>query len=353
MIDVLTRVLELQGAYNSANTDEMEERGILIRTVIPKEIEAANISHGFSVEGRDGTGLKSKVPWVRIYDLEASPSATLGWYVVFLFHELGDFVSLSLNQGTTEFIEGEFRPRPNDVLRNRVQWANEQIEEKTRGKSRLQSRIDLGTSRLARSYSAGHVTGFSYEKSNLEEAVLVDDILYLLDLLEEIYERESVMGIPEEASPEVRSLQILIEAAAGKKIVVGAPRRRNPDERKAIELHAMNMVEKHFRSIGWKLRDTSKNKPYDFIAQQGDTTLYIEVKGTTTSGQEVILTANEVGHHLANHPNTCLAIVRNIILLRDAEEPSCTGGELKVFLDWKPELQDLKPLAYSYSVKWE
>ncbi|MEU7006771.1 DUF3578 domain-containing protein [Streptomyces sp. NPDC046332] len=53
------------------------------------------------IEGPDGTGLKTEVPWVRVYDPAMSPSATTGWYAVYLFSGTGDRVYLFLNQGTT------------------------------------------------------------------------------------------------------------------------------------------------------------------------------------------------------------------------------------------------------------
>jgi hypothetical protein len=47
-------------------------------------------------------------------------------------------------------------------------------------------------------------------------------------------------------------------------------------------------------------------------------TIKIEVKGTTSDGSDVVLTSNEVGLHEAEHPNNAFAIVRHIILHRNA-----------------------------------
>jgi len=70
----LEQILALQPRYSARNTPEMQERGRLVRTV------AAEWIHGHAsalaadmripvdellVEGRDGTGLKSRVPWLR------------------------------------------------------------------------------------------------------------------------------------------------------------------------------------------------------------------------------------------------------------------------------------------------
>lgn len=55
----------------------------------------------FGVEGLDGTGLKSEIPWVRVFGREQSLSSTTERYVVYLFSAPGQRVYLSLNQGTT------------------------------------------------------------------------------------------------------------------------------------------------------------------------------------------------------------------------------------------------------------
>ena len=102
---ICQQILDLQTHWESENTPEMRERGNLIRTEGPKwlrDLIGTNFFPGIElrVEGRDGAGRKSKVPWIRIYSEKHSPSATEGWYVVFLYAADGSAVFLSLNQGT-------------------------------------------------------------------------------------------------------------------------------------------------------------------------------------------------------------------------------------------------------------
>ena len=66
--------------------------------------------------------------------------------------------------------------------------------------------------------------------------------------------------------------------------------------KKMIENHAMDMCKQHFEKKGYKLIDTSLNKPYDFIAKKGKKELFIEVKGTQASGEKIILGRVEVLH---------------------------------------------------------
>src|SRR4051794_8207014 len=110
----------------------MARRGVLVRKeaadwlreLLPQLSAAVPaLVDDLAVEGRDGTGRKTEVPWLRVHSRTRSPSATEGWYVVYLFSAEGDRVYLSLNQGTTRWENGEFRARPPEELRARVAWA--------------------------------------------------------------------------------------------------------------------------------------------------------------------------------------------------------------------------------------
>ncbi|SFQ29371.1 protein of unknown function [Actinomadura madurae] len=81
----------------------MQRRGVIIRTEIPERIrnhvetiaaETGTTVSDLGVEGRDGTGLKTEIPWVRVFSRSAAPRATTGWYVVYLFSASGDRVYL-------------------------------------------------------------------------------------------------------------------------------------------------------------------------------------------------------------------------------------------------------------------
>ena len=115
-------VMRIQPNWDDTNTSKMQERGIIIRTKIPQILRPLlrNITNQYafdlSVEGRDGTGRKTRVPWVRIYSPEHSPSATSGWFLLYIFASDGSSVFLSLNQGTTNFKGGVLLPKPSWVL---------------------------------------------------------------------------------------------------------------------------------------------------------------------------------------------------------------------------------------------
>ena len=55
-----------------------------------------------SVKGSAGQGNWAETPWVSVFDLNVTDTATRGYDVVFLVRGDGAGVALSLNHGTTE-----------------------------------------------------------------------------------------------------------------------------------------------------------------------------------------------------------------------------------------------------------
>src|SRR4051812_6866466 len=117
MQSLLRDILLLQPDWTWQNTPAMQRRGVLVRRDAAQWLRerlpqlAAAVPSGIDdleVEGRDGTGRKTEIPWVRVHSASRSPSATDGWYVVYLFSAAGDRAYLSLNQGTTRWENGEF-----------------------------------------------------------------------------------------------------------------------------------------------------------------------------------------------------------------------------------------------------
>ncbi|WP_117317858.1 hypothetical protein [Chromatocurvus halotolerans] len=62
----------------------------------------------------------------------------------------------------------------------------------------------------------------------------------------------------------------------------------------------------------------------------------VEVKGTTSAILDaVLMTANEVALHTAEHGKTALALVSNIELDQSASPPTASGGKLELFNPWR------------------
>ncbi|MEU7865321.1 DUF3883 domain-containing protein [Dactylosporangium sp. NPDC049140] len=87
---------------------------------------------------------------------------------------------------------------------------------------------------------------------------------------------------------------------------------------------------------------------FDIIARNGTDELSIEVKGTTSLGESVILTRNEVDLHRKRYPNNALFIVHSIVLDRSKAGPTATGGVVVERRPWVISDADLKVLAFQY-----
>jgi hypothetical protein len=147
--------------------------------------------------------------------------------------------------------------------------------------------------------------------------------------------------------PEVEDAVEAIEEVVNPRRKFG--RRLSAAENKAIEEQAVRVVRKHYKEVlGYGTEDVGATKSYDVHATKGDSVIKVEVKGTTSDGSEIILTANEVALHLAEHPNTALAVVRRIVLDRSGVTPVGTGGELKLMSGWELDESRLKPIVYRY-----
>jgi MrcB-like, N-terminal domain len=111
----------------------MAERGKLIRTGGPQAVRSMLDELNYSaipdleVEGSDGAGLKSKVPWFRVFSRSKSPKPTDRWYLAYLFAADGSEVALSLNHGSTQWDIGTLRPRNAKVLASEVAEARRKL----------------------------------------------------------------------------------------------------------------------------------------------------------------------------------------------------------------------------------
>ncbi|MDI6519097.1 DUF3578 domain-containing protein [Streptomyces coelicoflavus] len=367
MDDLLSKVLALQPSWTATNTEEMKERGAVIRQRLPDLLreDSARLTAALGVplddlgvEGRDGTGLKSEIPWVRVFGREQSPSSTTGWYVVYLFSASGQRVYLSLNQGTTIWTGGVFKARRVEDLRARVDWARPLLAEAAAERLDLQESIELDArTPLGRGYGPGNVLAIEYEREQLPpQATLLEDLLSMSRLLGILYAAERLTPyIPGDPTPEVLEAEQSAAKTAGRRTPGGARPRRagqgfllTSGERRAIERHSVGMATEHFEGQGWKVKDVGDKESFDLLLTRGERRLYVEVKGTTSAGLEVILTRAEVEKQRKYYPNNALVVVHSIELDRTGEEPATSGGVLHCTSPWVVEDADLTVISYAY-----
>ena len=225
MHEFLREVADLQPSWTNKNTPVMQRRGILIRQAIPRWLKGhigdlapllGPAGLECEIEGRDGTGQKSEIPWVRVYSRSRSPSANEGWYCGYLFRSDGTGLYLCLVHASTRYQDGEFKPRPPEELAGLVAWAKEALGSKLAVQLGLASEIKLHSrGQLGEAYERGTVCSKFYYATELPgEHVLLDDLKSFVCLLRILYDADDLGRSPESREPEVRAAEQLAEALA-------------------------------------------------------------------------------------------------------------------------------------------
>jgi hypothetical protein len=141
------------------------------------------------------------------------------------------------------------------------------------------------------------------------------------------------------------------EAAAERGASTGQGRGLSAEERKAVEMRAMELATEHYEGRGYRVEDVSGNSPYDLICMKDGGELRVEVKGTTGEGVSVLLTANEVAHARDERTNVALYVVSKIRLDQRVDRVIADGGEVRVFEPWKIDAFDLEATQYSCKLR--
>lgn len=116
----------------------------------------------------------------------------------------------------------------------------------------------------------------------------------------------------------------------------------NAKQRKALEDYGVQRAMTHFQKAGYAVENVGAKSSYDVCCTKNGRTLCVEVKATTTSGEEVILTPREAALKGAR----ALFVVHSVKLVKGKPK----GGFEKIILPWKVDPKRLKPISYMYSV---
>jgi hypothetical protein len=237
-----------------------------------------------------------------------------------------------------------------------MRWGREKLKLSDIKNPRLKFSRNLeAKGSLAEAYDRTSLCGFEYRKESIPaDEQILSDVEFLLGLLSRIYQmQETDPTIPGSDSPEHQDAVAAIAEAAGRDLT--APRRQGRSRlpqahKKLIEEHAVEMAMKQLEKKGFtNIKDVGKNHSYDIAAKLNGIDFYIEVKGTISLGEKVVLTKNEVLLHKQEHPNNALIVVSQINLDR-SEPPSVKGGKVLFISPWKINESDLEPLGYDYRI---
>lgn len=358
MRELFEEVLDFQLLHSSQNTPDMAARGKLIRHTIPAEMrdwKAAKpaavlpFRGRLNVQGRDGTGLKTFVPWVRIHSPELSPSAQSGWYVVYLFREDGKGVALCVSHGSTRFDGRDFIPRPAPEAAALMDWGRGLIGSEAT-EFGMKRGVDLGCrEKLSQAYERTTAFSKTYPRHAIpDDEILATDAERGVGLLGVLYRSQELGKAPYSEPPEVReAIQVAEQASRPRSVLKeeGQGFGLTAAERAAIENHAMGFSKRWLAAEGFTdIKDVHATHSCDFLAERGGIEHSIEVKGTTSGLGQIILTANEVALHQNAHPASILLVVYGISLNELRTE--AFGGEIKAYDPFPIDRCTLKPLSY-------
>ncbi|WP_236600825.1 DUF3883 domain-containing protein [Ktedonobacter sp. SOSP1-85] len=149
------------------------------------------------------------------------------------------------------------------------------------------------------------------------------------------------------STPEIASVERVITEYAGKRRS-GQGYVLDANLRRAIELYAMEHAKAFYEKQGWSVSDVSATHSYDLLCTSATgKELHVEVKGTTSEGTQILLTANEVMHAQKFYPDVALFIFSRIQV--DSTSPAkLSGGDIQCLEPWNIGEGTLSPLAFSY-----
>jgi len=150
-------------------------------------------------------------------------------------------------------------------------------------------------------------------------------------------------------NPDLEEVERTLEEYAGKKRS-GQGFSTNADMRRAIEQYAMQKARAFYEERGWKVFDVSTTHSYDLLCKgdEGEE-LHVEVKGTTSDGTQILLTANEVRHARDHYPKVALFTLSRIqVDPTSIERPQ--AGEIQILEPWSIDEGILSPLAFTYNL---
>ncbi|HWP24080.1 MAG TPA: DUF3883 domain-containing protein [Candidatus Binatia bacterium] len=125
--------------------------------------------------------------------------------------------------------------------------------------------------------------------------------------------------------------------------------RTDPAIRKTVERYAVKRARRYYQERGFRVSE--HGKPFDLKCQKGRNCVYVEVKGTQSRGDELILTRNEVDFAEKNKME--LFVMHSIQVIPNGKRPVVSGGVVRVITPWRPQRAQLRPIAFMCTIPAE
>ncbi len=161
------------------------------------------------------------------------------------------------------------------------------------------------------------------------------------------YDRANLLTAPETENKTESAAIVAQERGAGFQ--------SDSEIRREIELYAMRVARKKLKAKGYlDFKNTSLQKPYDYTCKRQSRGYFVEVKGTQTGGQKLILTRGEVEHVRKNSDLCILVLVQHVDVTirksRGKRRITVTGGSVTLKEGWRLRDEDLEPVQYFWTV---
>jgi hypothetical protein len=366
MADGMQQILDLATDYSARLTPAMRARAQIAsdlaaaigRSLHDVPTHSLSAVLGLTAQAGGQQGSVGAVPWIRIYSPTYAPSAQEGIYLTYLFAADGSRVYLSLMHGTSEFRSGKMRPiTDRRLLHSRTAVARSALGDlmESDGAAGATTSVDLAWQGLdypyrIRAYEDASILAREYWSGRIPaDEQLLADLFQMLPLLARLYGQETGQAPVDWEPRDIRS-----QDGGNARESLAQGRAVDPDLRRKIELRAEDHAVEYFTGQGWTVRRVGHLKlGYDLeCTNASGGTLHVEVKGTRTLGDRVLLTANEVLH--VREAKQCGAehalYVLSQIHVEHGSTIRCTGGEPNPIMPWTIDDQDLLPTQYSLAV---
>jgi hypothetical protein len=150
-------------------------------------------------------------------------------------------------------------------------------------------------------------------------------------------------GWPSESS----ETDYLITQVRGSSSGVSANRQgrlTDPEVRGVIDRYAMERAIAHFTADWKEVHDVSRFASFDLLCRRDADELRVEVKGTTTLGEAVLITRNELENARKHFPCVALFVTSEIVIDRSEMLPRATGGKDRILCPWDVSACRLTPV---------
>jgi hypothetical protein len=168
----------------------------------------------------------------------------------------------------------------------------------------------------------------------------------LLRKVTEFFER-SLQCLP---SAEPKSSKAEDAATAATVISEGQGLAADAKFRRVLENHAVSRATAHFEGLGYTVQSVGAYESFDLMCQKGAERIFVEAKGTTSTGTHVLLTANEVDLANDRRKTSALFVVSKVRMTRTRTGWHAIGGVNRCLWPWKPKSSRFKPVVYRYSI---